>query len=173
VQDVTRRLVLMRHGNAEQDGTTDFERTLTERGRSDAAGAGSWLAGHGITPDHALVSEATRARETWESAATGAGWDLAPQLDRGLYAAGPETALDIVQTAPDGARTLMVIAHNPTIATCAQMLDDGDGDVDATNAMAMGGYPAGALTVFEYDGAWADLGEGTCRVQAYYSPTGG
>ena len=91
------------------------------------------------------------------------------QLDRGLYAAGPETAVDVMQAVPDDARTLVVVGHNPTIATVAQMLDDGDGDLDATNAMAMG-YPAGALTILEYDGAWADLGEGTCRVVAFYAP---
>jgi phosphohistidine phosphatase len=169
VQDQTRRLVVMRHGNAEQDGPTDFERTLTARGRAAAAETGSWLADQGVTPDHALVSEATRARETWESVAEGAGWDLEPELDRGLYAAGPETAVDVMQTAPDDARTLVVVGHNPTIATVVQMLDDGDGDMDATTALAMG-YPAGALTILEYDGAWADLGEGTCRVVAFHAP---
>ena len=46
-------------------------------------------------------------------------------------------------------------------------LDDGDGDVAASNEMAMG-YPTSAVTVMEYDGAWADLGAGTARVQAFH-----
>ena len=170
MQHQTRRLVLMRHGTAEQDGPTDFERPLAERGRADAAAAGVWLAEQEITADHALVSAATRAHQTWASVAEGAGWGIEPELDRGLYQAGPETAVDIMQTAPEEARTLVVIGHNPTIASVAQMLDDGDGDVAATNEMAMG-YPAGALTVFEYDGAWADLAFGSARVVAFHAPT--
>ena len=173
MQQQTRRLVVMRHGNAEQDGATDFERPLSARGRADAAAAGAWLAEQGVAPDHALVSAATRAHQTWESVAEGAGWQVEPELDRGLYAAGPETALDIMQTAPDEARTLVVIGHNPTVASVAQMLDDGDGDVDATNQMATTGYPAGALTVLEYDGAWAELGEGSCRVVAFHVASAG
>ena len=49
------------------------------------------------------------------------------------------------------------------------MLDDGDGDVDASTQMAMRGYPAGAPTVFEYDGTWAELAEGSCRVVAFHA----
>ena len=169
MQQQTRRLVVMRHGTAEQDGQTDFERPLAERGRADAADAGAWLATQGISADHGLVSAATRAHQTWQSVAEGAGWDLEPELDRGLYAAGPETAIDVMQTAPDDARTLVVIGHNPTVASVAQMLDDGDGDVAATNQMATG-YPAGALTVFEYDGTWAELSVGSARVVAFHTP---
>jgi phosphohistidine phosphatase len=169
VHEQTRRLVVMRHGTAEHDGPTDFERPLAERGRVDAVATGAWLAGQGITADHALVSAATRAHQTWQSVAEGAGWVLEPELDRGLYAAGPETALDVMQTAPDGARTLVVVGHNPTIASVAQMLDDGDGDVTATNEMARG-YPAGALSVFEYAGTWAELSLGSCRVVAFHVP---
>ena len=170
MQQQTRRLVLMRHGQAEQDGQTDFERVLTERGRTDTASTGAWLARQGVTPDHALVSAATRAHQTWDSVASGGGWVLEPELDRGLYAAGPETALDILHTAPAEATTLVVVGHNPTIATVAQMLDDGDGDVEASTQMAMRGYPAGAATIFSYDGTWAELAEGTCSVVAFHAP---
>jgi phosphohistidine phosphatase len=170
VQEQTRRIVLMRHGQAEQDGPTDFERALTERGRADAVDAGGWLAGQGIVPGHALVSAATRAEQTWACVAQGGGWSLDPELDRGLYAAGPETAIDIMQTSPAEATTLVVVGHNPTIATVAQMLDDGEGDVAASNEMAMG-YPAGAVAVFAYDGAWSDLAEGCARVEAFHAPS--
>ena len=169
MHEQTRRLVLMRHGQAEQDGATDFERALTEHGRSDAAGTGAWLSSQGIRPDHALVSAATRAHQTWESVAEGAGWELAPELDRGLYAAGPETAIDLLQTVPEEAMCLVVIGHNPTVATVAQTLEDGEGDIDVSNAMAMG-YPAGAAAVFSYDGTWADLAEGRATVTAFHAP---
>jgi len=163
----SRRLVVMRHAKAEQDGPTDFERPLAARGRHDASATGAWLASQGVAPDHALVSAALRTQQTWESVAVGAGWSLSPDLDRGLYAAGPESALDIVRLVPDSASVLVVIGHNPTMAVLAQVLDDGSGDAGVSASMA-GDFPTSAVAVFSYDGAWADLGEGTARLEAFH-----
>lgn len=167
VEDQTRVIAVIRHAKAEQEGASDFDRELALRGRSDAAALGEWLAARGVSPDHALVSAAVRTRQTWEAIADGAGWTLEPELDRGLYSAGPETALDVLHTVGDEVRTLVVIGHNPTMGMLASMLDDGDGDVDATNEMAMG-YPTGAVTLLSYDGSWADLAEGTASVAAFH-----
>jgi phosphohistidine phosphatase len=167
VQQQSRRLVVMRHATAEQAAATDLERELLAQGREAAAEMGSWLAARGIRPDHALVSAAARTRQTWEALADAAGWVLEADVDRGLYTAGPETALDLMRSTPAEAGTLVVVGHNPTIAYLAQMLDDGEGDTEASNEMALG-YPAGAATVLEYDGAWADLGAGTARVMAFH-----
>ncbi|GAA1773844.1 histidine phosphatase family protein [Nocardioides hankookensis] len=164
---MSRQLVVMRHAKAEQAGPTDFDRPLAERGRLDGAAAGAWLAGEGITPDHALVSAALRTQETWAAVASGAGWSLSPELDRGLYAAGPETALDLVRLVDDRVERLVVIGHNPTMAVLAQVLDDGTGDADVAASMA-GDFPTSAVAVFSYDGAWADLGEGTARLEAFH-----
>lgn len=167
VEDQHRVIVVIRHAKAEQAGPTDFERELAPRGRQDAAALGSWLAERGVVAEHALVSAAVRTRQTWTEIAGAAGWDLEPELDRGLYAAGPETALDVLRTAPDSARTLVVVGHNPTVASLAQMLDDGEGDVDATNEMTIG-YPTSAVTLLSYAGAWADIDEGTASVTAFH-----
>ena len=164
---MTRRLVVMRHAKAEQDGPTDFERPLADRGRRDAAAAGSWLAEQGLAPDHALVSAARRTQETWAALASGAGWELEPELDRGLYAAGPESAIDIIRLTSDDVSSLVVVGHNPTMAYLAQLLDDGSGDVAAAAAMA-GDFPTSAVAVFSYDGSWADLGQGSAGLVAYH-----
>jgi phosphohistidine phosphatase len=157
----------MRHAKAEHDGPTDFERPLADRGHRDAAEAGAWLAAAGFEPDHALVSAALRTRETWADVAAGADWELEPDFDRGFYAAGPETALDLVRSVPDDVHRLVLIGHNPTMAVLAQMIDDGDGDDDLVSAMASG-YPTSAVAVFEYDGSWADLDQGTARLVAFH-----
>jgi phosphohistidine phosphatase len=171
VEDLSRRIVVIRHAKAEQAGATDFERRLAARGRADAAALGSWLAAEGLVADHALVSAAHRTRETWSALAEAAGWELSADYDQGLYAAGPETALDILRGAPDEARTLVLVGHNPTVASLAQLLDDGEGDDDAASAMAMG-YPTSAATVLAYDGPWADLGEQCARVLAFHVARG-
>jgi phosphohistidine phosphatase len=167
VQPLSRRIVLVRHAKARQDGPTDVERELEERGRADAAAAGRWLAGRGLTADHALVSAATRTRQTWEAMAAAAGWSVEPDLDRGFYGASPETALDLMRLTPGEASTLVVVGHNPTVAYLAHLLDDGEGDVEAATAM-LGGYPTGAVTLFGYDGDWADLAPATATVLAFH-----
>lgn len=162
-----RLLVVMRHAKAEQDGPTDLERPLADRGRTDAAEAGAWLAGEGFTPDHALVSAALRTRETWSALAEGAGWDVEAELDRGLYSAEPDTAVDLITRVDDGVRRLVVIGHNPTMAYVAQLLGDGEGDPDLEGEL-LAGFPTSAMAVFAYDGVWADLAEGSARLVGYH-----
>ncbi|MGB0099370.1 MAG: histidine phosphatase family protein [Nocardioides sp.] len=162
-----RLLVVMRHAKAESQGPSDFERPLAPRGHDDAAEAGAWLDDRGVTPDHALVSAALRTRETWAALAQGAGWDLDPELDRGLYAAEPASAIDLIgRVAPD-VRRLVVLGHNPTMAYLAQLLDDGEASQDLTDEL-MAGFPTSALAVFVQAGPWRDLGEGTARLVGYH-----
>jgi phosphohistidine phosphatase len=156
VQGQTRRLVVIRHSKAEQTGESDAARELTRRGADDAAAAGAWLAGQDLAPDHVLVSDSVRTRQTWAALSGGAGWEVGARFDDGLYEAGPETALDLIRETPSAAATLVVIGHNPTMGHLAQMLDDGSGDADAGAEMATG-FPTSAVAVFEYDGEWRDL----------------
>lgn len=158
---------MMRHAKAEQGGASDMARVLADRGRADAAEAGRWLAEWGLVPDHALVSSAERTRETWSVLAEAAGWDVEADHDTGLYAAGPETALDLVREVPAEVRSLIVVGHNPTIAYLVQMLDNGDGDAAAADAMA-DGFPTSAICVLEYDGDWGDLDLGSAAVVAFH-----
>lgn len=157
----------MRHAKAEQTAETDHGRGLTERGTGDAAEAGAWLAAQGLTPQHVLVSSARRTRETWQAVAGGAAWQVAAEYDDGLYAAGPDTALDVLRESPEDARAVLVIGHNPTMAYLAQLLDDGEGDPAVAVEMA-GGFPTSAVTVFAYDGTWSDLAAGSATAVAFH-----
>ncbi|MBD8869424.1 SixA phosphatase family protein [Nocardioides donggukensis] len=161
-----RTLVLVRHAKAESFAEQDHERELTSRGAGDAARAGEWLAGYGVVPDAALVSSAARAAQTWEALAEAAGYRLDPVLDDAMYDAGPETALDLIRGTDQVVGTLVVVGHNPTIGYLAQLLDDGEGDPDASAGM-LEGYPTGALTVLRTSGAWTDLELGGATVLAF------
>lgn len=157
----------MRHAKAEQSGASDAERQLTDRGVVDATEAGQWLANRGVEPDVALVSSAVRTQQTWEAVAEGAGWDLEATLEDALYEAGTETVLDLLRDVEDHVRTVVVVGHNPTMASLAALLDDGEGDDDAGNELAMG-FPTCALAVFTYDGEWAELDEAEASAVAYH-----
>jgi phosphohistidine phosphatase len=160
-------LVVMRHAKAEQSGPSDYERQLSDRGIIDATEAGQWLANRGVEPDQALVSAAVRTQQTWEAVAEGAGWDLEGTLEEALYDAGPETALDLIRECDEAIRTLVLVGHNPTMASLAALLDDGEGDDEAGNEVAVG-FPTSALAVFSYDGDWSDLDEASASVVAYH-----
>lgn len=164
----SRRLVLVRHAKAEQAAPSDLERPLAESGHADARAAGTWLASQGIDPARALVSVARRARETWTGLAGGAGWSDEAEVSRLLYAAEPDTVLDLLREAPADAGCVVVVGHNPTMAYVAQMLDDGTGDEAAGTALTTGGFPTCSLAVFEYAGAWADLDLTSARLLAFH-----
>ena len=165
-----RRLVLVRHAEAAHaghSGGSDETRELTDAGRRTARRVGAWLASRGIVADHGLVSSAVRARQTWEELCAGAGWDLDPELSRALYSAEPESALDLLRELPAGAGAVVMVGHNPTVASLAQILDDGSGEGQEETALVTRGFPPGSLALFEYDGAWVDLAQASARLLAF------
>jgi len=160
------RLVVVRHAKAETYGPSDFERELAPRGRADAAAAGTWLAGQGVAADAALVSAATRARQTWEILAEAAGWSVEADLERSLYGADEDAVLDLVATTDEAVGTVVVIGHNPTIGMLAQLLDDGAGAPEAVDRL-MRGYPTSATAVFELPSTWERLAMGRARLTLF------
>src|SRR5262249_17805155 len=84
-----------------------------------------------------------------------------------LYEAGSESALDVIRETEDGIRRLVVVGHNPTMASLATLLDDGEGDDEAGNEVATG-FPTCAVAVLQYDGEWAELDEASASVVAYH-----
>lgn len=157
----------MRHGRAEHAASTDFERLITATGRRESAEAGAWLAAQGFRPDRALVSAASRAVGTWLSVAEGADWTLTPELSEVLYGAGTDTALDLVRESPEAATSVLLLGHNPTIASLASLLDDGDADPEVSSAV-FSGYPTSAVALFAYEGSWADLDVSGARLIAFH-----
>ena len=164
----TRTLVVVRHAKAQPSGPSDHERALADRGRGDAAEAGRWLQRQGIVVDGALVSDALRARETWAELATGAEWDVEPDFSSALYAAGPDSAFDLIRETPADVRSLVVVGHNPTMAYLAELIDDGEGDDDAITSLVSRGFPTSAVAVFSVAGPWSDLGPGSGVVQLFH-----
>jgi phosphohistidine phosphatase len=159
----------MRHAKAESFAAGDAERELTARGRADAAAAGAFLAGLGLTPDHALVSSAARARATWAEVAAALGSRLEPVVEEAVYQGSGAVVVECLQQAPDSPATVMFVGHNPAAAWMAHLLDDGSGDPVAGAEMARG-FPAGAVAVLEVDVPWPELAEQTARLTHFHAP---
>jgi phosphohistidine phosphatase len=163
-------IVIMRHAKAEQSGPTDFERRLAPRGQVAAVDAGRWLREQGIAPDLALVSAAHRTRETWEHLAASAAYGAVDVvLDEAWYGVGPEAALDLIRRVPETATTVLVVGHNPTMASVATLLDDGEGQLEASTSMVLD-FPTSAIAVFSFPGAWVDLAEASALLTGYHVP---
>lgn len=169
-----RRLMLLRHAKTETDAPSgrDIDRRLDDRGRSDAADIGAWLAREATRPDQVLVSTAVRARQTWdivETALTGAGMRFVVAHLPELYGAGPSQLLEIIRDADPAAQRLLVIAHNPGLHELALGLI-GSGDPKAGEAIA-DNLPTSALAVLDFAGDdWGDVTFRAGRLDAFVSP---
>ena len=159
----------MRHGKAEQYGDDDHRRQLTERGRRQARAAGEWLRERGYVPTHAIVSSATRTRETWDMLVGGSGTTAEAEMSDAAYAADAEAALAILRGAPSGATVLALVGHNPTVSSLVHLLDSGEPDPAAFRSLSFG-LPTSGVAVLALDGAWADLDVGTARLVAGHTP---
>lgn len=128
-------LVLMRHAksNWNNPGLTDHDRPLNARGERDAPRMAKRLAETGFHPEVILSSTAVRARMTAEaqSAALGCPVTLVPDL----YGASASTLMS--QAAGSGARTIMVVAHDPGMSDLAGDLSTGGISHMPTAAVAM------------------------------------
>lgn len=139
------RLIILRHGEAENTraGTDDFDRGLTPEGRAEAARTARLLADAGVAPVLAIVSDARRARETWEAAAPAfPGAEV--RFDRDLYNAPTHVLMAAAKAGLTEADVVMLIGHNPGLHGLALDLARHDG---AGQALAAG-FPTGAAAVF-------------------------
>lgn len=142
------RLIILRHGDAEtaRSGMGDFERGLTAIGRAQAARAGRLLAEAGAIPAVAIVSDARRARETWEAAALAfPGAEV--RLDHALYNAPVHVLAEAAEAALAQADAVILVGHNPGLHGLAMDLAGQDG---ASQALASG-FPTGAAAVFAFE----------------------
>lgn len=159
------RLILMRHAEAERaaDSGRDRDRTLSSRGRIDAAAMGRALAARGVRPDLALVSPATRTRQTWDLVHDAFG-DVQIRDDETLFNGGADAIRRLVEEAEDEAGCLMVVAHNPGIHLLAvEYLVESAASPAILDRMS-GGFPPGAAAIFSVDAA------GRCSLEGYLQP---
>lgn len=162
-QPPVRRLVLVRHARAASaaatPGGSDRDRSLTDRGRSDAAAAGGWLNPRVDRVDEVWASSAVRARQTAEEILSRLTEAPRPDYRAALYDAGLGDLLRAVRDAADGTRTLVVVGHNPTVERLHLRLT---GDER--------GFPPGAAAIIEVSGRWADLASGGGRLVDFFAP---
>ena len=158
-------LFLLRHAKTDWDDTAleVLDRPLNRRGREAAPRMGREIALRGWAPDHALVSPARRARQTWELASAEFPRPVATAYDRRLYLASPETLLAALRSIEGATETAVLVGHNPGIGELAISLAGPGSDGAALEAMHVK-FPTAALARFTFAGTWADLEPGAARL---------
>ena len=160
-----RRVVLVRHAKAANPGNVeDHERPLAGRGVRDAAALGRWLRTAVHVPDLAITSTAVRARRTWEVAASELPEPVEVLADPAAYLSDPDGLLELLRSAPEGARTLVLVGHNPGVHRLALLLVV-DGVQDTDDVLAAG-FPTAAAVVLTHDGPWSALDPGKSEVES-------
>lgn len=151
------RLILMRHAKTEpwSEGIDDHARALTPVGHEAAKAMAFALKSEGWSPQKAIVSTARRTRETW--AHLSAVFDDCDMiLEEDLYLAGERGVSDMIGE-NDGARTLIIISHNPGLHDLALSILRAAGSHDHQAAIRIAAkLPTGAAVLFEAeeDGAF-------------------
>lgn len=150
-------LYLMRHAKAEVLGTAgDKSRPISNRGRRDAREVGEWLRRKGVQV--ALVSSSVRTAQTF----TELGLDCRAEYMDALYNCEVETMRQRIGEMTDDVTSLLVVGHSPTIPALAAEL------LSATQPRAADElqchYPTSAITGFEVEGPWDELGQNVVRL---------
>jgi phosphohistidine phosphatase len=162
--------MLLRHAKTEraQPGERDRDRKLTKRGRADAPVIGAYMARHRLVPDLALISPATRTRETWALLAD--CFAKAPKVvsEERIYNADPRSLMALLAET-EGAKSLVLVGHNPGLHDLAVQLI-ASGDVDARERIAEG-LPTSGLVVIDlaFDD-WSRLHAHAGRLERFVSP---
>ncbi len=149
-----KRLALFRHAKTERDSDSgrDFDRRLTERGRSDAGRIGEEIRGQAF--DLILSSPAARAAETAELAR------LEARFDQRIYNASAGELLAMVQGCDDSVPSLMLIGHNPGFEQLASRLSGQQVEM-----------PTGSLAEMELPiESWRDAGQDAARLVRFLQP---
>ncbi|QSH41236.1 histidine phosphatase family protein [Lentisphaerota bacterium ZTH] len=149
-----KNLIIIRHSKTEKYGKSDFERKLTERGRTDAATVGKLLKKNGVKPEMLLCSPAKRARKTAKILTGSADWpqDIIAE-DMILYTEGACEIISQLRSFDDSLRTLVIVGHNPVLLEIVNIL---------SKTGISGLRTSGVVKMRFKAAAWSDISEDTC-----------
>jgi len=157
-----KRIVFVRHAKSSwaENGISDMERPLNERGKVDAPLMADKIRQLGFSPDLLVSSPARRARKTARKFAKVFRFEPEILLDDRIYEADEEMLMEVVKSLPPEAHTVFLFGHNPgftwfvnglcnvridNIPTCGCAVVDLETDTWENTL-----YEVNKLSVFEY-----------------------
>jgi phosphohistidine phosphatase len=161
------RLAILRHAEAVPHGTiADPERRLTEAGRDMSERLGRYFRDEGLEPDIALVSPSARTRETFEGLQCGAKQEIKAEFPPALYNATCDRLIELIGEAPEEAKFLLIVGHNPGFAELAVAL--ASKGKKAELAKLRSHFPTPCLAVIDFDmKSWKKAAKGEGRLEHF------
>jgi phosphohistidine phosphatase len=169
-----RQLLLLRHAKSSWDDPSlpDHARPLNARGRRAAQAMAAAMRDLGLAPDVVLVSSARRTLQTLEAVSPFPDSPMVEPMDD-LYLAPWQRMLDLLRQAPETARSILLIGHNPGLQDLALALVGAagmaGGGAQAARRIAEG-FPTCALAEFSIATPWSALAEGGGRLVRFLAP---
>jgi phosphohistidine phosphatase len=120
-----KHLTLIRHAEAApaEGKTTDFERSLNNRGLHEANSIGQQLAQQGFLCDQLFCSAAQRTLTTAQIIYGALKSNDRPVLaDQSLYHCGADSLYRFTEMIDDDIQHAVIVAHNPGLSDLANML---------------------------------------------------
>ncbi|MBI4945710.1 MAG: phosphohistidine phosphatase SixA [Bacteroidetes bacterium] len=107
----------MRHAKAEDKSATgmDFDRTLTEKGISNAEKMGKRLAQREVLPNLIITSPARRALQTAQIIGKIIKYSGKIIQNETIYNSTVPALIDIIRNTGEGIQSLMLVGHNPSL----------------------------------------------------------
>lgn len=156
-----KKLILIRHAQAEAGGASDFDRHLTQEGQRDARYVGQWILDKDLKPEMFYTSTAIRASETTAAITEVLGLSNRAQEISNLYEASVRTFLREIKKVNEDFQNVVFVGHNPTITYLAEYVSG-----YSVNNMTPGGL---VLLQLEVE-TWKEVGEKSTAFIQYFSP---
>jgi phosphohistidine phosphatase len=164
-----RELLILRHAKSDwdADAASDFERPLAKRGKRDAPRVGEWLYREGLVPNLVVSSPAERARQTAVKVCKAMDYEKSEiRWEDDLYAADVKRLLGVLARCAPGARTVLVVGHNPGLEDLLHYLA-GDEVPDPADGKLL---PTAAMARLEMPEDWSDLDAGCAQLVGITRP---
>jgi phosphohistidine phosphatase len=126
-------LLVIRHAKSswDEEGLSDFDRPLNERGKRDAPEMAKRLKEKGINPDIIVSSPAKRAFSTARRMAKVFDYDKDKiKTDRRLYHADSGTIITVLREVKDKHNLVMIFGHNPGLTDFVNSLLSNNSMID-------------------------------------------
>jgi len=159
-------LILMRHGKAQNDlsdpSITDFDRKLSERGKSDVKEMGKRISKRGFKPDIIICSPAARTFKTARIVAEELGFNEKKiETIANLYNADLEEVLSAIRAIDNNHDAALMVGHHPSFT----------GMIGYLSKSFIEHLPTGGYAVFTFDtGNWQAISKQSGKLETVESP---
>jgi phosphohistidine phosphatase len=104
--------------------TSDFERSISKKGKKDINTMGSYLALRGVKPQLILSSCALRAQQTTDLLAEKIAFEGEKYYLQELYLTSSDAIKEIISIQDDDITAMFIVGHNPYLHELANSLID-------------------------------------------------